>query len=297
MHVRLALVAGTAAFVLAFNSGPAHAQPDKILKQLTTDQIESILKDFNIDYKKIEAKPDQPNNYYYDFERNRYKVRLHFFGGKDIMLDALFKDYPLDKLNGWNKRAKFSRATLHKDDKGPFTALESNLDFIGGVTQGTIEQFFKTFDDELKGFDRYVTGGSAQPPAKDEKIVTQVSDEMLEKILDGLNLKYKKNTGKGVTNYDFQSQNHMLRLTNFGTKDLMIDAAFKVIPLDKLNKYNTDNKFIRAVHYKTDNSQHVALESNLDCVGGVTESIIQYFIKAFSDDVKKFSKYVQDNQE
>lgn len=298
MYVRSAIVAGSAAVVFALSAGPACAQQDKILKQLSTDQIESILKDFKIDYKKIEAKSDQPNIAYYDFERNRFKIRLHFFGGKDIMLDAIFDDFPLEKLNGWNQRAKFSRATLHADKKGPFTALESNLDLIGGVTQGTIEQFFMTFDEEIAGFDNYIKGGTAKQAAKDERILTRVSDEVLERILSGLNLQCKKKaSGKGNMSYDFQSQNHTLRLTNFGTTDLMIDANFKVIPLEKLNKYNTNNKFIRAVLYKANDREYVALESNLDCVGGVTEGIIRYFITNFIDDVKKFSKYVQDNQE
>src|SRR5262245_53514962 len=180
MYVRLAMVAGSTALFLALNAGPAHAQQEKVIRQLSADQIESMLKDFKIDYKKLDAKSEPADTFYYDFERKGFKIRLHCFGGKDIMLDAVFDEFPLDKLNGWNKRAKFSRATQHVDKKGPFTALEANLDLIGGVTQGTIEQFFKTFDEELAGFNNYIKGGSAQPAAKDEKIFTKVSDETLE---------------------------------------------------------------------------------------------------------------------
>src|SRR5262245_5346139 len=117
MQLRWTVIAGSAAFALVLNSGFACAQSDKIMKQLTTDQMESMLKDFKIDYKKVKSKSDESNAYFYDFERSQFKITLHFFGGKDIMLDCIFDEYPLDKLNGWNKRAKFSRATQHVDKK------------------------------------------------------------------------------------------------------------------------------------------------------------------------------------
>lgn len=293
MRARSTWFTGWLAFLLVASPWPVRAQDETVHKQLTSEQMENILKSLNVEYKKVDG--GREGTYFYDFTRQNYKLRLHFFGGKDIMLDALFKDFPLDKLNQWNTKAKFSRASLHKDDKGPFTAVESNLDILGGVTQGTIEQFFKSFDQEVRAFDTFI--GGSPSPGKDEKIVTNVSDELIEKLLGSLNLKYKKVQGKGVTAFDFEANRHALRLSNFGGKDLMIDARFKVIPLEKINKYNIDNKFIRAVYYKTDKGEHVALESNLDCVGGVSESIIRYFINEFNGDVKKFAKYVQDNQD
>lgn len=296
MHARLIRFAACAALLLAAITPPAQAQ-DKILRQLNVEQVEELLKNMSIDYKKLDSK--NPTTFFYDYKRNNYKVRLHYYGGKDLMLDALFGDIPLEKLNEWNTKAKFSRATLHRDKQGPFAALESNLDIVGGVTTGGIEHFIKSFDEEVKAFDRFIGGKPIDPipVGKDEKIVNEVSDKMIESVLDGMKIKYKKMEGKGVTAFEFESNSHLLRVTNFGGKDLMIDGHFKVIPLAKLNQYNIDNKFIRAVHYKTNNGEHVALESNLDCVGGVTESIIRYFINAFADDAKKFGKYVQDNME
>ena len=52
------------------------------------------------------------------------------------MLDAVFRKLPFDRINEWNRNAKFSRAVLQTSPKGDYTTLESNLDLIGGVTEG-----------------------------------------------------------------------------------------------------------------------------------------------------------------
>ncbi len=271
---------------------------DKIYRSLSTDQMEAMLKSFNVDYKKLESKTK--GNYYYDYKKDNYTLRLYFFGGKDLMIDTVFNEQPLTKLNEWNTRAKFSRACQNKDDKGLFTTLEFNLDLLGGVTEGTIKQFMKTFDEEVRAFDKFLGGKGSPGPAPtvtDEKLITEVPAETIEKILDGLNHKYKKtplpkNAGFA---YDFTSKNNKIRLYNWG-KDLMIDANFKKIPLDKINKYNLDRKFIRAVSYRSKDGDYSALESNLDCSGGVSESIIRYFITTFDGEISAYAKYVQNNE-
>lgn len=292
-----------AAFLLV---APQARAQEQIYRSLTTEQMEEMLRRLNIDFKKVPAKTQ--GNFYYDYKKNNYSIRLYYYNGKDLMLDALFNAISLEKINEWNQRAKFSRANLQKDDKGPFTVLESNLDLIGGITEGTVRQFLITFDEELKSFSKHVSGGGGAgvitPPQKDpvvvgggEKIITDVPSDLLERVLDGLGHKYKKTAMQNNAGhyYDYTSKNFQVRLYNYG-KDLMIDCVFKEIPIDKVNKYNVDRSFIRCVLYEDKMGKYTALEANMDCVGGVTESIIREFIRVFDEETVAFSKYVNNLQ-
>jgi hypothetical protein len=213
------------------------------------------------------------------------------------MLDAVFAALSLEKINDWNVRAKFSRACLHKDDKGGFTALESNLDIVGGVTAGTIRQFILGFDEEIRSFRELI--GTPAPPAvaaaADEPIFTKATNEKIEAMLTSLNLKFKKLEQKNspVVAYEYVSSNHTLRLTNFGGSDLMIDAHFKKLPLQTINDYNLKRKFIRAVAYNVMGKEFTSLETNLDCLGGISDGILRHFIRAFDEEVQEFAKFAQ----
>ncbi len=265
---------------------PVRAQDDKVTKLFSTEQTEGLLQSLKIDFKKTPAKKE--GIFYYDFQRGGHTVRLYWYGGKDLMLDVVFPKMPLDQINTWNVRAKFSRACLHKDDKGEFTALEANLDILGGATEGTVRQFFSVFDEEVKAFAKFVGGSAA-----DESIYKKVAVDKLESILKGLNIEFKKLEVKGAVGFEFESNKHKLQLFNFGGDDLMIDAHFKKLPRADVNQYNLNRKFIRCVAYNINGNEYTALEANLDCLGGVSDSIIRNFIRAFDDEVKEFSKYVQ----
>ena len=78
-----------------------------------------------------------------------------------------------------------------------------------------------------------------------------------------------------------------------GGTDLMIDAQFKKLPLETLNDYNLKRKFIRAVAYDIRGTEFTSLETNLDCVGGISDSILRYFIRAFADEVREFTAFSQ----
>ncbi|MCI0684836.1 MAG: YbjN domain-containing protein [Gemmataceae bacterium] len=263
----------------------ARAQDDKVFKQLTAAETEAILQALKIDFKKTPAKKE--GIVYYDFQRGGHKMRLYWYNGKDLMLDAVFPGMSLDRVNQWNVRAKFSRACLHRDAKGEFTALESNLDLAGGATEGAVRHFFKVFDDEVKLFAKVAGGGG------DDALYTRVASDKLEAILKSLSIDYRKTQGKGAAAYEFESNNFKLRLVNFGGEDLMIDAQFKKLKLDDVNQYNLNRKFIRCVAYNVGGREYTSLESNLDCVGGVTDSIVRNFIRAFDIEVAEFAKYVQ----
>lgn len=288
------------ALAVVGRGGSVHAQAqDKVYTKFTTEQIEQILKGLNLDYKKSASKTE--GIFYYDYKRDKYSVRLHYFNGRDLMLDVLLKDQPLETLNRWNGKARFSRASLHRsDDKGAFTALEWNLDLLGGVTENNVRHFIKTFHEEIGEFEKFVGSSEAVPPLAPggDKVFTGISNDKLESILKDMKVVYKKSQSKDMvtTLYDYESRNLKLRIYNFGGKDLMVDAIFKKIPLEQVNKYNFDRKFIRTVLYSPPNAnEYTALESNLDCTAGTSENIIRRFILGFEEEAVRFLAFVNNN--
>ncbi len=132
-------------------------------------------------------------------------------------------------------------------------------------------------------------------PATDQKINLPVTDVIVERVLGNLNVQFKKQTApNGIMIYDCTLDGYKLRLTNYGGKDLMIDAIFRKVNLAALNKYNVDRKFVRAAAYKgiAGADDYTALESNLDCTEGATDEMIRHFITAFVQDVRHFSNYL-----
>lgn len=129
---------------------------DQVYRGVAAAKLESLLKQMNIEYDKTDGKA--PGVHYYDFERSKFKVRLHNYNGRDLWLDVVFTDpIALKEINGWNVRAKFSRAVQLKGGTRPATALEAQLDCEGGVTDGMIRQFILRFDGEIKNFVQYLT--------------------------------------------------------------------------------------------------------------------------------------------
>lgn len=291
MHLRCVLT--LAAVLLA---GTARAQDQKIIRSLSAEQLEAMLKTFNIEYKKVKSKVE--GNFLYDYKKNNYNLRVYLFKGKDLMVDAELNAAALEKINDWNINAKFSRASLHKDDKGSFSVLEWNLDLVGGVTEETVRHFLNTFDDEVRAFSDFLDkkGGAVAKNVepKEEKTYKEVSSELVEKVLKDAGLDFKKtemtdNPGQFI--YELTGKDQKLRLHNWG-KDLMIDARFKKIGLEKVNKWNTQRNFVRAVDYKVKNQEFTALEANLDCAGGVSEGILRYFVTVFDEEVRAFAKFI-----
>jgi putative sensory transduction regulator len=216
---------------------------------------------------------------------------LHYYGGRDLMLVAKFPSVSLSAINQWNRGAKFSRAVFYQDKAEDYSTLEANLDIQGGVTDDTIRHFISRYDEELKQFDRLVFGTAA----KEEEVVTKVSAARLEKILKDLDIEFKKIPGKeaDIDTYELKRDSFKVRLHNFKGEDLMLDAAFKEIPLAEVNKYNLARKFIRVVLYQpARGKKHTSLEANLDCLGGVSDRIIRYFIGTFDGEVREFAKFI-----
>ncbi len=272
------------------NAAAQEKQADvKIYTQMTVEQAEAFLKKQGVEYKKVETK--NPGTVFYDFKRGNLNLRFSYFDGKDLMLEAVFGGLPLERINEWNRKAKFSRASLGRDGVNTFSALESNIDLAGGVTEGALKQFFASFDEELRIFMKYAGDAEA-----DDQLFTPVTSQKIEALLKGLNITYEKNELKNNLGqyFDFDAGTFKIRLVNYGGKDLMIDARFKKISLDDINRWNLQNKFIRAVAYNVNGMEYSALEMNLDCEVGTSDGILRNFIVGFHEDVKHFAKYVQE---
>jgi hypothetical protein len=267
---------------------PAPLPAQQVYKEISSDQLEGLLKDLNLNYTKGDA---GKGTTYYDYKSNNMMLRLWNFNGKDLMIDIFLPKVDWEVVNKWNGTAKFSRARLNKDPKSGLesTVIESNLDLVGGVTDDTVKHFIKSFDLEVKQW-----ANTAIPAVTEEVVVKKVTPKMLEKVLDELKIQYKKGEGKAKDTffYDFKRNNFDVRLTCFGGDDLMIDCIWGAAPVAKLNQWNLKRHYIRAVLYGG-TTPYVALESNLDCIGGTSESIIRYFITTFDVEVRDFDAHLK----
>jgi hypothetical protein len=276
--------------VLVLHTRASPGQDAKVYKNISMEKVEEILKGLAIDFKKTPS-PTNKKLTIFTFERNKYKLALHAFAGQDLMLVAEFPAVPLAYINQWNRGAQFSRAVLYQDAKNDFSALEANLDVAGGVTDDTIRHFIRRYDDEIKRFDKLLFPAAV----REEEVVTKVPSDRLEKILKGMEIPFKKIAGKEADtfSYEFERDTFKVRLHNFKGEDLMLQAAFKAIPPTDVNKYNFNRKFIRVVLYQPEKGKsYTALETNLDCQGGVSDRIIRYFIDTFDGELIEFAKFI-----
>ncbi|MCI0638637.1 MAG: YbjN domain-containing protein [Gemmataceae bacterium] len=128
----------------------------QVMRNVSNDKLEKILKDLNITFKKTTGKKE--GTHFYDYDRNNYKIRIHNYDGKDLWIDALFNDKTtLEEVNKWNVRAKFSRAVLIRDGDKETISLESQIDCLGGITEGMIRQFVNRFDGEIRDFVKFIS--------------------------------------------------------------------------------------------------------------------------------------------
>jgi hypothetical protein len=265
----------------------ADGQDEKVFRDLTPEAAEKLLHEFKIEFKKTSSKKGE--EHYFDFQRENYKVRLTLSAKDELMLDCVFRGMPIEKVNQWNAATRLTRANWHKDASGDLTILEYGLDISGGATAGTIRQFIRRFDEELKKYDKFVGVGAGE-----DTILAAVTNEKLENVLKTQSINFQKKVNNaGVVMYDFELNGHKLRMYNFGGKDLMIDAHFRKISYEDVNRYNLNRKFIRAVNYKGKDVEYTALENNLDCEAGITEGMLRQWITSFGDDARHFAEYAK----
>ena len=140
-------------FVGHINSGRP-AVEEVVYRTVNSGSVEKILRDLNLNFKKSEPRQ---NIQVYEYEKNNFKIRVVNFGGKDVMIDANFRQATLEEINSWNVNRKFIRAVLYQNPNGgQYSSLESNLDCEGGITDGVLRHFIVTFDAEVTAFAKHL---------------------------------------------------------------------------------------------------------------------------------------------
>jgi uncharacterized ubiquitin-like protein YukD len=266
---------------------PAVAPAQEVFKEISPERLEGILSGMSLQFTKADG---GKGIYYYTYKRKNLDLRLTDYNGKDLMIDIYLPAIDMKDVNRWNRMAKFSRASLGKDaNKKDSVILESNLDLLGGVTEDTIKHFIRTFDSEITSFGKFTL-----PAVALEDTYRGIPTAKLEKILKDLKIDYKKDKTAGKDNfYNYTKNNYSIRISNFGNEDLMIDCVFPPHKVEKINAWNVRHNYVRAVLYPGNGNPYTALEANLDCMGGTSDSIISYFITSFDVEVREFDNYLK----
>jgi Putative bacterial sensory transduction regulator len=267
------------------------AQEDRVFRELKPEATQKLLQELKIEFNKTASPKGEET--YFEYKRDNYRIRLTQYSATELKLDCVFRGVSLEQVNLWNLATRFSKATHHKDGATEITMLEYALDISGGATAGTVKQFMQRFEDDLKKYDKFVTGTTNA-----DVVLASVGNDNIETVLKSEGLSFKKKVNNaGVAMFDFELNGHNLRLYNFGGKDLMIDTHFRKIPLEQANRYNLNRKFIRVVNYKGKDVEYTALECNFDCEAGVTEGMIRHWINSFGEDARHFTEFTKKLEE
>jgi hypothetical protein len=127
------------------------------------------------------------------------------------------------------------------------------------------------------------------------KVYKNVSNDTVETILKGLDLKFQKEERKSkegsIFLFDFKRGDNSFRLFNYQS-DLWIECTYeKSMKPEDVNRWNADAKFSRLVVIQEDKKTILSLESQLDCAGGVTDAVVKQYINRFDEEAKKFVKF------
>jgi hypothetical protein len=154
MSLNQCLLASCLAAVVLAMPGRTQEKKEAVPRGASSEVLEKVLGDLKIQSKKTAGK--SANTYFYNYDRNNFKIRLGNHGGEALWLAAAFPKASLQQINQWNVRAKFSRAVLNREGERETSLVEAQLDCRGGVTAGIIRQFLERFDNEVRDFDRFL---------------------------------------------------------------------------------------------------------------------------------------------
>jgi len=132
---------------------------------------------------------------------------------------------------------------------------------------------------------------AAARPASAQEIMSSVSGKHMESILSGMGLDYEK---KSDTSWRvvLDDKKVLLIMANDNT-DAQLYIGFGDVKVNakQMNEWNSNHRFGRAY---ADDDENPVLESDLDFAGGVTDDIIQAWIKLFGSQVKSYIKFLND---
>src|SRR5262249_5047045 len=133
---------------------PARAQDEEpVYKKITPRQIEKVLREMGYEFEKLPMGEDD-KVHRWRIMMEGYRVLL-LSDGTDMQLYAGFEaKVSLSRINEWNRSKRWGRAYITKDNKG--AAMETDLDFEGGVTLGCIKEFIKLYRQLLVAFTKHI---------------------------------------------------------------------------------------------------------------------------------------------
>ncbi len=156
--MRLGLTPALLAAGLALAAAPAVARAQDevpVYKKISPRQIEKVLRDMGFEYEKLSEDGDKTQRWRFMMEG--YKVLL-LSDGTDMQLYAGFEGKKsLSLINEWNRSKRWGRAYMAKDNKG--YALETDLDFEGGVSLNCVKKFITLYRQLLKAFVKMMDEG------------------------------------------------------------------------------------------------------------------------------------------
>jgi len=118
--------------------------------------MEKCLRDLGYEFEKLSKEDDKVQRWKFEMEidgRN-YKVQL-LSDGTDLQLYSGFEGkVRLAKLNEWNRSKRWGRAYLQKE--GDSVAMETDLDFTGGVSLNEVKETVKLYKVLLTAFVKFL---------------------------------------------------------------------------------------------------------------------------------------------
>jgi hypothetical protein len=137
------------------------------------------------------------------------------------------------------------------------------------------------------------------PPAAGQtkdKVYRVLTPDQVGAILTDAKIKFTKSTPSGAptdTDFDFKHNNYGILLTLRDGKMLWISSYFPETTLKKINDWNIDAKFSRAVLVSQNKKTHAVVEAQLDVAGGCTENMIRRFLESFGQEVAAFDEFLK----
>jgi hypothetical protein len=143
----------TSAFALLAVAAPFQ-KPDDVMEQITTTQIESLLKELELKYT---TGKDNEGKDSYTLDVGGLKVTLFLYGGEEKSAESLSLSTAWDlenwmgmeKVNEWNMERRWTKAWLD-NEKDPF--LDSSFDFAGGTTMGGVKNWIGNYFSDVSDF-------------------------------------------------------------------------------------------------------------------------------------------------
>jgi hypothetical protein len=136
----------------------------------------------------------------------------------------------------------------------------------------------------------------APAAAQKEKVYHTVTPTQLEAVLADLAIKYQKSQPKGLPDdydYDFDRNGFKYRLQLQRGKVVWIMVFFPKATLEKVNDWNVNAKFSRAVLDRVGDRDYAIIESQLNADNGLTDNRLRQFFKRFDGEVTSFDTFLK----